>query len=83
MRHRMVHLQYILNLSQHDTNLTSILESGYQCATFNLSQFDRIYFKRNKIHVVYQCLIAVITLAPTAVKTSITDILKQAISPPK
>ena len=48
MLHRAVHLQHILNLSQHDTNFTSILESGYQRATFKLSQFDRIYFKRNK-----------------------------------
>lgn len=39
--------------------------------------------RRIKFHVVYQWLIAVITLVPTAVKTSITDILKQALSPPK
>ncbi len=83
MLHRMVHLRYILNLSQQDTNFTSILESGYQRATFKLSQFDRIYFKRNKIHAVYQWLIAVITLVPTAVKTSIVDAVKQVISPPK
>jgi len=83
MLHRVIHLQYILNLSQYDTNFTSILESGYQRATFKLSQFDRIYFKRIKFHVVYQWLIAVITLVPAAVKTSITDILKQVISPPK
>jgi hypothetical protein len=38
---------------------------------------------RVKFHVVYQWLIAVITLVPMAVKTSITDILKQALSPPK
>ena len=39
--------------------------------------------RRIKFHVVYQWLIAVITLVPTAVKTSITNILKQVISPPK
>ena len=39
--------------------------------------------RRIKVHVVYQWLIAVITLVPTAVKTSITEILKQVISPPK
>ena len=39
--------------------------------------------RRIKFHVVYQWLIAVITLVPTAVKTSITDILKQVVSPPK
>lgn len=39
--------------------------------------------ERIKFHVVYQWLIAVITLVPTAIKTSITDILKQVISPPR
>ena len=39
--------------------------------------------RRIKFHVVYQWLIAVITLVPTAVKTSIADILKHVISPPK
>jgi len=39
--------------------------------------------KRIKFHVLYQWLIAVITLVPTAIKASITDILKQVISPPK
>jgi hypothetical protein len=39
--------------------------------------------RRIKFHVVYQWLIAVITLVPTAVKTSIVDIVKQVISPPK
>ena len=38
---------------------------------------------RIKFHVVYQWLIALITLLPTALKTSITDILKQVLSPPK
>ena len=39
--------------------------------------------RRIRFHVVYQWIIAVITLVPTAVKTSITDILKQVISPLK
>lgn len=39
--------------------------------------------RRIKFHVVYQWVIAVVTLVPTAVKTSITDILKQVLSPPK
>lgn len=39
--------------------------------------------RRIKFHVVYQWLIAVVTLVPTAVKTSIIDILKQVLSPPK
>lgn len=39
--------------------------------------------RRIKLHVVCQWLIAVITLVPTAVKTSITDIVKQVISPPR
>ena len=39
--------------------------------------------KRIKFHVVYQWLIAVIILVPTAVKTSIVDTVKQVISPPK
>ncbi|MBN2592265.1 MAG: hypothetical protein JXA81_02070 [Sedimentisphaerales bacterium] len=39
--------------------------------------------RRIKFHVVYQWLIAVITLVPMAVKCSITDILRQVISPPK
>ena len=39
--------------------------------------------KRIKLHVVYQWLIAVITLVPTAVTTSITHILKQVMSRPK
>ena len=38
---------------------------------------------RIKFHVVYQWLIAVITLVPTAIKTSIIDAVKQVISPPK
>jgi hypothetical protein len=38
---------------------------------------------RIKFHVVYQWLIAVIALVPTAVKTSIVDAVKQVISPPK
>jgi hypothetical protein len=39
--------------------------------------------RRIKFHVVYQWLIAVITLVPTSVITSITDILKQVLSPPR
>lgn len=39
--------------------------------------------RRIKFHVVYQWLIAVITLVPTAVKSSIVDAVKQVISPPK
>jgi hypothetical protein len=39
--------------------------------------------RRIKFHVLYQWIIAVVTLVPMAVKTSITDILKQVISPPK
>lgn len=39
--------------------------------------------RRIKFHVVYQWLIAVITLVPTAVKTSIIDAVKQVLSPPK
>ena len=39
--------------------------------------------RRIKFHVVYQWLIAIVTLVPTAVKCSITDILKQVLSPPK
>lgn len=38
---------------------------------------------RVKIHVVYQWLIAVITLVPAAVKASIVDAVKQVISPSK
>jgi hypothetical protein len=42
------------------------------------------YMERQiKFHVVYQWLIAVITLVPMAVKTSITDILKHVLSPPR
>jgi hypothetical protein len=39
--------------------------------------------RRIKFHVVYQWLIAVITLVPAAFKTSIIDILKQVLSQPK
>ena len=39
--------------------------------------------RRIKFHVVYQWLIAVVNLVPMAMKTSITDILKQVLSPPK
>ena len=39
--------------------------------------------KRIKFHVVYQWLIAVITLVPTAIKTAIIDSVKQVIIPPK
>ena len=39
--------------------------------------------RRIKFQVLYQWLIAVITLVPTAFKASITDILKQVLSPPK
>ncbi len=39
--------------------------------------------RRIKFHVVYQWLIAVITLVPTAIKTSILDAVKQVISPPE
>jgi hypothetical protein len=39
--------------------------------------------RRIKFHVVYQWVIAVVTLVPTAFKISITDILKQVLSPPK
>jgi hypothetical protein len=39
--------------------------------------------RRIKFHVVYQWLIAVITLVPMAVKTSIVDAVRQVISRPK
>lgn len=39
--------------------------------------------RRIKFHAIYQWLIAVITIVPTAVKTSIIDAVRQVISPPK
>jgi hypothetical protein len=39
--------------------------------------------KRIKFHVVYQWLIAVVTLVPMAFKTSLVEIIKQVISPQK
>jgi hypothetical protein len=39
--------------------------------------------RRIKFHIVYQWLIAVITLVPTAAKNSIVDAVKQVISPPR
>jgi hypothetical protein len=39
--------------------------------------------RRIKFHVVYQWVIAVIMLVPTAVKTSIVDAVRQALSRPR
>jgi hypothetical protein len=57
--------------------LGDILED---CAEMRKAGYAEI---RIKLHVVYQWLIALITLVPASITTSITDILKQVLSPPK